>query len=419
MAKIKPIRALRFTSKAGNIAKCVCPPYDIISPEERESLIASNENNLVRLELPLGEDRYDSAGRLLKKWMDEGIIARDESEGIFVYREEFSVKGRSYALTGLICLVELREFADKVILPHEETLTKAKTDRFNLMCATNCNFSSVYLLYNDDGSVADEWSPITNTEPLARFTDSEQVTHILWKIEDGDTVSRIMRLFEQKQLFIADGHHRYETALNFKKHLIANGMPENSNSDYIMATLVSMDDGGLVVFPTHRMIVDMPVCPDTVAEKCSEYFDCARYPMSDLDRMLASGENGHVFAMYTGGDDFLLLKAKKELDSVIIDGRSRAYSELDVSILHSFVLEKALGIDKENMANQVNLRYTRSEDEACESVREGRASAAFIINATKVSQIKEVSLAGDKMPQKSTYFYPKLKTGLVMNILEK
>lgn len=420
MAVIKPIKALRYTEKAGELGTCVCPPYDIISDSERQQLLDTNPYNLVRLELPVGEDRYAKAGETLKQWLADGILARDTEEGIFVYREEFSVEEKDYFLTGIICRVRLCEFSERVVLPHEETLTKAKTDRFNLMCATNCNFSSVYSLYNDEsGVIAAETDKAVSEPPVARFCDSEGVTHTLWKITDSDSIARMIEFFADKQLFIADGHHRYETALNYKKHLQAQGTLDGSEADSMMMTLVATDDPGLVVFPTHRMIVDMPVCRDELAKKCCSDFEAEVLPLEKMSDALKAGAEGHTFALYTGGDDFLLLTAKPELSDNIIENRSRAYSDLDVSILHYYVLERALGIDRENMANQINLRYTRSLTEALDSVREGKATASFIINATKVSQIKAVSLAGDKMPQKSTYFYPKLKTGPVMNILDK
>lgn len=419
MAVIKPIKALRFTEKAGTIDTCVCPPYDIISPEERAALIEANEYNLVRLELPEGEEKYKQAGVTLNDWMNKGVIARDDEEGIFVYREEFAVEGVDYCLTGIVCKVRLCEFSEKVVLPHEETLTKAKKDRFELMSATGCNFSSIYSLYNDEsGVIAKVIAKKVSEAPIHRFTDEEGVTHSLWKIDCEKGINAIVDALSDKQLFIADGHHRYETALNFKKHCHENGIPDGADVDHVMMTLVDMDDKGLVVFPTHRLIVDKEVNREEIAAKCSCDFNTSVLPLSELKNALKNGESEKVFALYNGGDDFLLMEFKPE-SARIIDNRSEAYSDLDVSVLHSMVLENALGIDKENMANQVNLRYTRSMEDAIESVKTGKATAAFLINATKVSQIKAVALAGDKMPQKSTYFYPKLKTGLVMNILMK
>lgn len=420
MAIIKPIKALHFTEKAGDISTCVCPPYDIISADERASLIERNRYNLVRLELPQGEEKYKEAGETLNEWINDGILSRDESEGIYVYREEFAVSGKEYCLTGLVCRVQLCDFSEKVVLPHEETLTKAKKDRFELMSATGCNFSSIYSLYSDESGVINTvMANKVKEKPIHRFTDEEGVTHTLWKIDSPIDLGRIINALADKQLFIADGHHRYETALNFRNHCHSSGnLPDGADVDHVMMTLVDMDDKGLVVFPTHRLIVDKAVDRDEVARCCESDFRTRVLPLCDLEAALAKGENGHTYALYTGGTDFLLMEFREEAKRVI-DNRSEAYSDLDVSILHSFVLENALGIDKENMANQVNLRYTRSLNEAIESVKDGKATAAFLINATKVSQIKAVALAGDKMPQKSTYFYPKLKTGLVMNMLKR
>ncbi len=417
MAVIKPIKALRFTSKAGNIADCVCPPYDIISESERTSLIEKNEYNVVRLELPAGEDKYNEAGRILNSWMNECILERDEKAGIYVYREEFAVKGKEYCLTGIICLVELCNFEERIILPHEETLTKAKQDRLNLMRGTGCNFSSIYSLYSDEsGKIASIIEAKTAEAPICRFTDEEEVTHSLWKIDCADDIYSIVATLDDKQLFIADGHHRYETAINYRNGLT--NAPEGADASCVMMTLVDMDDKGLVVFPTHRLIVDREVSREEIERECEKDFNIKYLPLCDLEAALEMGENSHTYALYTGGNDFMLMELKEEAKRNI-DGRSDAYSDLDVSILHSYVLENALGIDKENMANQINLRYTRSMSEAIESVQNGKASAAFLINATKVGQIKAVALAGDKMPQKSTYFYPKLKTGLVMNVLKR
>ena len=413
-----PFRALRFTEKAGSIKNCVCPPYDIVSQSERAGLAAKNEHNLIRLELPEGENRYEAAGALLREWTDDGILAQDKEESLYVYREEFRVSGKRYALTGFLCRLKLCEFSERVVLPHEETLSKAKQDRFELMKATNCNFSPIYSLYDGAGTgVSEILAKTAGTEPVYRFTDEEAVTHTMWRLTDRREIAAIQAALRGRQAFIADGHHRYETALNYRRHVREEGADVDAGS--VMMMLVDMEDKGLVVFPTHRMIVDMPVNTAEVAEKCSEYFDISSSSLINVKRKLATAGKECVFAMYTGGENALVFRLRPEARGLNIDGRSQAYSALDVSVLHKYVLEGTLGIDRENMARQVNLRYTRSAREAVNAVRTGRASAAFIINPTRVSQIKDVALAGDKMPQKSTYFYPKLKTGLVMNIFDK
>lgn len=416
--EIFPFRALRFTEKAGSIKNCVCPPYDIVSRSERAGLAAKNEHNLIRLELPEGENRYEAAGALLREWMDDGILAQDKEEALYVYREEFRVSGKRYALTGFLCRLKLCEFSERVVLPHEETLSKAKQDRFELMKATNCNFSPIYSLYDGAGTgVSEILTKTAGTEPVYRFTDEEAVTHTMWRLTDRREIAAIQAALRGRQAFIADGHHRYETALNYRRHVREEGADVDAGS--VMMMLVDMEDKGLVVFPTHRMIVDMPVNTAEVAEKCSEYFDISSCSLINVKRKLDTAGKECVFAMYTGGENALVFRLRPEARGLNIDGRSQAYSALDVSVLHKYVLEGTLGIDRENMARQVNLRYTRSAREAVNAVRTGRASAAFIINPTRVSQIKDVALAGDKMPQKSTYFYPKLKTGLVMNIFDK
>ncbi len=416
MAQIKPFRPLRYTSKAGDISKNVCPPYDIISPEQREALIAESEYNLIRLELPVGEDKYNSAGDLLKKWIDDGILARDESDGIFVYEEEFYVSGKHYVFNGIVCLCKTYDFADRVVLPHEETLSKAKQDRFDLMCSTFCNFSSVYSLFVDEEKQVKAITDRKRAEkPLVCFTDGESVTHRLWKIDDKADIASLVNIFADKQLFIADGHHRFETGGRFNKYCIDNGI-ENADSGFIMMTLVDIDNDGLVIFPTHRLIYDMPVDCDMLCEKAAEWFDIIKYDdINSVEQVLASHSDRHAYALYTGGGAYRLFVSKETAGMVHAPERSKAYCSLDVTVLHTLILEKLLGIDKENMAQQRNLRYTRSISEAVSAVDSGNASAAFILNPTKIHEIKEVALAGDKMPQKSTYFYPKLTTGLVIN----
>ncbi len=420
MAEIKPFRPLRYTEKAGDIKNNVCPPYDIISPEQREELVAQSEYNLIRLELPVGDDKYNNAGKLLKEWIDSGIIARDDADGIFVYEEAFEVSGKHYVFDGIVCLCKTYDFSEKVVLPHEETLSKAKQDRFDLMCATYCNFSSVYSLYLDETKSVKAITDKKREEaPIACFTDGDGVTHRLWKIDESDKIEKIVSLFANKQLFIADGHHRFETGGRFNRHCVDNGI-QNADSGYIMMTLVDMDNDGLVIFPTHRLIYGMEVNADEVCKKAEKWFDITCHDdISDVESVLAANSHKHAYALYTKGGGYRLLVSKNTAGMVDAPERSEAYRNLDVTVLHTLVLENILGIDKENMAMQKNLHYTRSIEEAVSDVETGKADAAFILNPTKIHEIKEVALAGDKMPQKSTYFYPKLVTGLVINQIKE
>ncbi len=422
MAEIKAFGALRFTEKAGDISELCCPPYDIISEEQRLGYIAKNEHNIIRLELPReGENPYSTAADVLKSWERDGIIACDEKDGVYIYEEKFSVKGQNYAFKGIICRVKIEEFSKGVVLPHEETLSKAKQDRFNLFDATMCNFSQIYSLYKDEqGDTSKLISDLSKRAADQSFTDADGVTHSLWSVYDKEAVNTLVAQFAPRKLYIADGHHRYETSLNFRNHLRETGRAaEGDACDYVMMMLVDLDDKGLVVFPTHRIVRDLDRFDAAeILDKCGDYFNIDMLGGADeiqpmLDQKYADGKKAVV--MYSGDKIALMtLKSMSPLESMFPNA-SEALRGLDVTVLHSLILERVLKIDKENMANQINLTYTRDRQEALDWVNDGKANCCFIMNPTRVSEISAVATAGEKMPQKSTYFYPKLITGLVMN----
>ena len=425
MAEIKPFRALRYTAAAGDISLLTCPPYDIIGEEARRRYLEGSPYNVVRLELPKGEDPYAEAGRTLRAWLADGILRRDTDPGFYIYEEEFTAGGEKKKVKGFICLVRLEEFSKGIILPHEETLSKAKEDRFNLMKATGCNFSQIYSLYMDpERATAEKLDALSSGAPRYEFSDGA-VTHRMWLVNDREVLAAISADFADRKLYIADGHHRYETALHYRDWRREQGTA-TGGEDYVMMMLVDMASDGLVVFPTHRMVRGLP---DFDAERllraCEGTFEVTRFPSLDgmekaLANQYARGANvasgANAFAFYAGGDGWAQL-VLRDADAVAkaLPGKSEAYRSLDVAVLHSLILEKLLGIDKENMAKQTNLIYTRSTEEALRSVRSGESQCAFLLNPTRVTQIRDVAAAGEKMPQKSTYFYPKLITGLVLN----
>lgn len=425
MAEIKPFRALRFTAEAGDIAKLTCPPYDIISEEERLAFLRENPCNVIRLELPReGTDPYAQAGDTLRSWIEDGILRRDTDPGLYLYEEEFTAYGQVKKIRGIVCLVRLEEFSKGIVLPHEETLSKAKEDRFRLMKATGCNFSQIYSLYNDDGGkTGARVDALSSGEPRYEFSDGAGVTHRMWLVNDPVAIAAVCEDFADRKLYIADGHHRYETALNFRNWCRENGLSDGGDGpDYVMMMLVDMENDGLVVFPTHRMVRDLPAFDaDRLLASCETYFDVsARTGLSGIEPALSAlyGEGKKAFAFYAGGENWTLLTLKDaSVMAELLPEKSEAYRGLDVSVLHSLILERLLGIDRENMANQKNLCYTRSMEEAIASVRSGESNCAFLLNPTRVQEIRDVAAAGEKMPQKSTYFYPKLITGLVMNQL--
>lgn len=417
MAEVKEFCALRFTDKAGEIGELVCPPYDIISAAEKEEYLRKNPNNIIKLEAPeQTEAGYNGAAVEFSERLAAGVMAQDEKEALYIYEEEFFVENKKYSFRGVTAYVKLHEFSEGVILPHEHTLSKAKTDRLNLLKATGCSFSQIYSLYNDeDGSIPTLIAELSSGAPDIEFTDNDGVTHRMWIAEKSEKTARLCELFDDKKLYIADGHHRYETALNYKRHLAETG-EKNDNADYIMMFLVDMQNAGLVVFPTHRIIFGVENFDSKkLLETTAEYFEITK-ANGDIEQLLkAEYEKGNTAFGYFDGTDtqLLVLKDKGMLEALLPD-MNKALRSLDVTVLHSLILERILGIDKENLANQINLKYTRDTAEAIEAVK-GGSNCCFILNPTRVSEIADVAAAGDTMPQKSTYFYPKLITGLVVN----
>ncbi|MBR2177456.1 MAG: DUF1015 domain-containing protein [Clostridia bacterium] len=423
MAKIKPFRGLRFDcEKAGKIEELVCPPYDIISEEQRQAYLKENEHNIIRLELPKGENPYFEAGLTLDEWLDSGVLKADEKPAVYIYEEQFTVGGTARSFKGCIVRVGLEEFSKGVILPHEETLSKAKEDRFHLMQATNCNFSQIYSLYMDEThSITNRLDRLSEGAPVHELTDSDGVTHRLWIVTDEAEIEAICADFADKKLYIADGHHRYETALNYRNYCRENGIG-NGGEDYVMMMLVDMEHPGLLVLPTHRIVRDLKgFDAEEAMKKCAGYFDITDHSGTEnIERLLEekyhAGEK--AFAFYTGGNSFKLLVLKdKSVISSLLPDKSASYCGLDVTVLHTLILERIFGIDAENMAKQINLTYVKRFEDAVSSVNSEKAQCAFILNPTRVEEIRDVAAAGEKMPQKSTYFYPKLITGLVMNKL--
>ncbi|MBC7765402.1 MAG: DUF1015 domain-containing protein [Hyphomonadaceae bacterium] len=430
MAQIQPFRGLRFKSDL-DLQKVSTPPYDVISPAEQAAYYDMSPYNVIRLEygkvLALDNDqqnKYTRAGETLQAWLEEGALVQEQAHTLYLYEQVFCMAdGSKKSRKGIVTLVRLEEFSKKVVLPHEETLSKAKTDRFSLMSTTDCNFSQIFSLFVDsERKISTQLKLIAQKPCDIAFTTPEGIEEKLWMITEVSVIKLLQAAFEDKQLFIADGHHRYETALNYRNALREQN-PDFKETDlfnYVMMMLVDMDDEGLVVFPTHRMVKDIA---DFDAQKIvaglSESFEVQTLPfinVSDVEKTLATLIDQKAFAFYTGKQTYTLLKLK-QLDAmnIALPDKDESYRNLDVSILHTLILDKHLGIDMANMANQTNLTYTRDPQEAIDGVNSGAFQCAFLLNATKVFEIKDVSLANEKMPQKSTYFYPKLTTGLVMN----
>ena len=424
MAVIKPFRGMRFdTGKAGELKTLCCPPYDIISEDERKAFIAQNEYNVIRLELPReGEDVYAHAGEVLDMWRAKGILLHEDKPAVYIYEMEFNAYNKRRSVKGIIARVKVEEFSKGGILPHEFTLSKAKTDRFNLMKATNCNFSQIYALYMDDEHTTLKTIDAQSEGDAAyQFTDDDNITHRLWVVTDEALIAKLTADFADRKLYIADGHHRYETALNYRDYCRENGISKEGDAqDYQMMFLVDVEHPGLIVFPTHRLVRDLKAFDkNKVLSGCEQYFEIKKFgDVSNMNTALGESyrEGRKSFAFYCGkGEWYLMTLRDISTMAAVLPDVSPASQQLDVSVLHSLVLEKTMGIDRENMANQINLTYTKFFEEAILGVDKGEFQCSFILNPTRVTEIRDVAAAGEKMPQKSTYFYPKMITGMVMN----
>lgn len=427
MAEIKAFCGMRYdTGKAGSISTLCCPPYDIISEKERLAFIDENPYNVIRLELPReGEDVYKTAGEILDLWRDKGILIHEQKPAIYIYEEEFNAYNKRRSIKGMIARVKVEEFSKGVILPHEFTLSKAKADRFELMKATNCNFSQIYALYMDEQHTTQQTlEECSQVDPDAQFTDGDNVTHRLWIVTDADVIAKLTADFEDRKLYIADGHHRYETALNYRNYCRENGISKEGDAqDYQMMFLMDMEHPGLVVFPTHRLVRGLAgFNRDKVLDGCEQYFEISAFDsVANMNERLAKEYKAgrKAFGFYCGkGEWYLLVLRDLKVMAQALPDVSVASQQLDVSVLHTLILEKILGIDKENMAQQINLTYTKFFEEAIMGVDKGEFQCSFILNPTRVTEIRDVAAAGEKMPQKSTYFYPKMITGMVMNDID-
>ena len=403
MATIRPFSGIRYNEK--DISRLICPPYDIISPEEKERLKNSSPFNMVRLELPDpsgNRDKYREAGRLLREWLSGGIFSSDEKPAFYFYEQSFKDSGKRKVRRGFFAALKLENPHGGAVKPHERTLAKPKADRLKLLRAVQANLSPIFGLFNDPGKkVMKMAAKISSSKPGMTAKDREGVTHRLWKVDDDLSVQSISKALLPRKIFIADGHHRYETAWNYFQELKKKGkkIPAGAASAHVLAFLCPMEDPGLSLWPTHRVVE----LPRDVEERIEKYFDVL--PAAVFAKR--SGVSPQPFLLFHNGiKRTLAVKSRKILDKAM-PGKVKAYRELGVSILHSLLIPDV---------PPERITYVKSEAEAYKLAQERKVSA-IIVPATPVRAVKEIALANQTMPQKSTYFYPKLASGVVIHSL--
>lgn len=450
MAAIAPIKGLRYNTRLiTDLADVITPPYDVIGPEEQERYYRRHPNNIIRLEYGKTypddhetNSRYTRAAEEFTLWQEKKVLVEESQPAIYIYSQTFNIGGESKTRLGIMAGVKLEPYEKGVVLPHEETLPKHKADRLALMETCGGNFSPIFSLYSDPGRRVEELAAEKMTgHPEIDFIGDDGQRHRVWVLKETSLINQIQEILNDKVIFIADGHHRYETALNYRNiRRQREGVPENSLKpyDFVMMTLVNLYDPGLVILPTHRPVKNTPL--ETAASlltKIKQNFTVEEFSidpnygnfqdfLSTLEQKGkvttgVSGGNspahGHAFGLYTGDQNgyIITLKDSVNIQDLMPEGKSPAWRGLDVSILHTLIMEKYLGIGGEQRASESNLTYTREEEGALKKVDTGEYQLVFFLNPTLVEEVTAVAANREKMPQKSTFFYPKLPTGLLIN----
>ena len=446
MAHIAPFRALRFDPTRVKPAEAITQPYDKITPEMQARYYAASPYNIVRIilgkrepDIP-GDNVYTRASRFYRDWRSQGVFSQDSNPSLYTYSQRFVVPGGTaeYERRGFIGLGRIEDYSAGVMFRHEQTLAKPKADRLDLLRATQAHFGQIFMLYNDSGEVEGLLS--SDAPPDLEVKDEYNVIHRIWKLSNPEIIEQVRQRMADKKLIIADGHHRYETALAYRNErrvgteVSARAARPRSNGtallesdeskpyDFVMMTFVNMNSPGLVILPTHRVVHGLAAFSgDEFVKKARNYFNVEEVDAT-VDAKRAAGllheasRAGTALLAITSDRDLLLHTPRA--DKAMFNGLSLRQQSLDVVQLHRVLLQNVLGLSEESIRNQENLAYLRDSAEAIQRVRQGGANVAFLMNPVRMSQVRDIAFAGEVLPQKSTDFYPKLLTGLTVYALD-
>ena len=416
VADIQPLRTLRYdTSVAGPLGDLIAPPYDVIDDAMRAELASRNEHNVVEVDLP---ESYEGAAGRLDEWREKGVLVQEDEPALWVLRQDYTAPdGGARTRTGFLARVRVEDYGAGRIRPHERTHPGPKEDRLKLTRATRANLSPIFSLFPDaSGAARETLAAVTREDAFARVADGEGTQNALWRVADPDRIAALQGALADAELLIADGHHRYETARVYAEEVGGDG-----EHRYVLMLLCSLSDPGLLIFPTHRLLTGLADDTDkqlAIRDVLQRDFEVEE--LADVGELEPPSGSGAVAFGYM--DSFfkkpyrLTLKDQGVADRALT-GMPEAYRRLDTAVLEALVLRGALGMSEDDISHLRGLDYSKDLDDAVEAVRGGRADAGFFMRATPVDQVREVAEAGESMPPKSTYFYPKVPTGLVFNPL--
>ena len=439
MANILPFKGIRYNQNIiGDISKVATPPYDVISEEEQDVFLKRDQNNIIRLILGSTKDKtpgdfHTKAAEYFSKWRAENILVQDPLPALYQTTIEYSVNNKKMIRSGIIALAELEPFDKGIILPHERTFSKVKSERLNLLKKCHANFSSIFSIYSDPENLIQEKikETVGDTLPDIDFVDDSGHRHKMWSVTDPLVHGYVSAAMNKKTIYIADGHHRYETALNYRD-LVAKETPSFSSdhpANFIMMYLCSMEDPGLSILPAHRILTGIDSSAlNGLVEKCREFFDVTSIPVTrdsinkSVDKLVSAlrenAASNIIGVCIKDIEKIYLMKLKPGvMDKKHKNKLSSAIRNLDVTVLSRLIFKDMLNFDQSMLDDKNLFSYTTDESEAVKKVLSEKSDIAFILNSTKVDQVRRIAKEGEVMPRKSTYFYPKVITGQVMNDL--
>jgi uncharacterized protein (DUF1015 family) len=419
MATIRPFRGLRYTTNAGHLEKLTAPPYDVLTPAERDAYAARSPHNVVHLTLPESQPddrskfvKYARSAALLAEWRRQEVLAPEEEPAFYRYTQSFRIPNTpdSFVRTALVALIKTEPYEKGVVLPHEQTFPKHKEDRLRILEATRAHLECIFGLFEDPGRAIHTAITSAMGGTKVETHSDEGVHHVLEPLTDPVATQQLSQLLEDRKVWIADGHHRYETACAFRA-----GMGDREGlipEDFMMMALSSMSDPGLVLLPTHRVVGRLPIDRDSMMARLAGHFDIhethSTRVMGAIEEAQDHGKTAFGIAIEGGRGFVLTAKDPAGLAAMVPGDHSDALKKLDVSILHSVIFEQLIGLQGLDL-----ITYTRDSHEATRLADEG-AAAAFLMNPPTVDDMRTIALGGEKMPQKSTYYYPKILSGLVL-----
>ncbi|MCE5299281.1 MAG: DUF1015 domain-containing protein [Spirochaetia bacterium] len=424
MADVKPFKALMFNQSLVDLREVVMPPYDIIKDNDVEKFYKKSDYNIIRIDRGLdmegdGPDnnKYTRAKACMDEWIIDGVLKQDDREALYIYTQEYKMPGgKKGEMLSFFAAVKIEEFDKKIVLPHERTHPGPKQDRLELMRATRSNTSPILSLYFDREKRVHALlkTAMKKSNPFINIRDEKKLAFRMWRVDDAATIKKAVKLLGKKQLFIADGHHRYETALNFRNEMREKTGAKETPYDRILMCLISMENSGVTILPTHRMFrAFKPFDPECDMLKRFFKMKEMKNPAGIKKAMTAKGKRKSIGMLYKGKAWLLILK-EDEYRKIIPKGQHvMDYYFLSVTILHYLIFEKILGITDRDIISGIS--YTQDINEAVNSVIKGGYEAAFLTRPATMDEIKVISLKNEVMPQKSTYFLPKLVTGFLIN----